>query len=207
MAAESVHSHDASSRNVAASGKRWLWPIAITAAVVVGLLLAPPYWSAAGLLKAAADEDVPRAAGFIQERRVERTIGDQASEAVQTQALKARDKGWPGAEAALESDKSPPLAAELSNPRAVTDLIRTHIPANGSRLAAAWSLARSDSSVWASAGTFSVAAPGGYVFTWKRRGLGWQLVNVEIPQHVIEAAAISGEQPIIEPEVEVFKHP
>jgi hypothetical protein len=207
MADSRVHSKTVSSNSAAASGKRWLAIPAVAAAVVIALLLATPYWSVAGLLKAAADEDEQHAARFIQERQVEQTIGEQTSEAVQTQAVKAVDKGWPGAEAALESDKSAPLAAKLSNVSAVTNLIRTHLPANGSRLAAAWHLASSDNSAWVSASAFRVHAPGDYVFSWKRRGLGWQLVDVEIPQHVIEAAAITGEQPIIEPQVEVFKHP
>jgi hypothetical protein len=207
QATASVNSRDGQPPHGLRPLRRWAGVALALLGIATLLFVVLPYWSAAGLLKAAADDDVGNAASFIQERQVEQTIGEQTSEAVQTQAVKAVDKGWPGAAAALESDKSAPLAAELSNIGAVTSLIRTHLPANGSRLAAAWDLASSDSSAWVSANAFQAHAPGDYVFSWKRRGLGWQLVDVQIPQHVIEAAAITGEQPVIEPQVEVFKHP
>lgn len=166
-----------------------------------------PYWSVAGLMKAAAAEDVGRAAGFIEERRVERTIRAQTSDAVQAQALKGVVKDWPGAEAALQSDRSAPLADALSNVAAVTDLVRSHLPVESSRLAVAWHLVRSGEGDLLPDGVYRINATGDYTFTWQRHRASWKLVDVSIPSHVIESAAISGESPVIQPEVESFKHP
>jgi hypothetical protein len=98
------------------------------------------------------------------------------------------------------------LASTLSSVPALTDLIRTHLIPEGSRLSTAWNLSRSDRAHRVG-NEFRVEAPGAYFFSWKREGARWQLVDVSIPQHVIEAAAISGENPVIERKVQVFAHP
>ncbi|MET0292642.1 MAG: hypothetical protein ABW136_09795 [Steroidobacteraceae bacterium] len=177
--------------------------LAATGAVLAWTL---PYWSVAGLLTAAAGNDVERAARFMQEHRVELALRERTSEAVRDQAQKAVSEGWPGAEQAIRTDKSRPLADELSNVAAVTDLIRTHLPVHGSRVAAAWHLMKSDEGR-RDGGDYRVSAPGGYEFHWARRGASWQLMDVAIPQHVIEAAAITGEDPVIQPAVQTFSHP
>jgi hypothetical protein len=181
-----------------------------TAAIAALALLsasALPYWSIAGLMLAAAESDVARAEGFMQERHVQLTIREQTSAAVKTQALKAAAQGWDGAEDALHEESSRPLADEISHAASVTDLIRTHLPAQGTRLATAWRLMRSGTGHWASGADYRIPATGGYEFGWQRLGARWQLVDVSIPPHVIEAAAITGPDPVIEPEVQVFKHP
>ena len=181
--------------------------VALTVAIFFALAWVSPYWSVAGLLQAAANEDVGRAARYIQEPHLEQGIRSQTSDAVRSQALKGVAAGWPDAERALASDKSAPLAATLSDLPAITQLIRTHIPVEGSRIAAAWNLARSDNGEWVSANEYRVKAPGDYVFSWRRATTSWQLVDVSIPPHVIEAASITGESPVIEPLVETFTHP
>jgi hypothetical protein len=131
----------------------------------------------------------------------------QTHAAVEAQAIKAVDKGWAGADLALRSDRSQPLAAQLSTLPAVTELIRSHIPANGSRLGAMQALWNSEHREWISASEYRVTTTGDYQFTWKRHADGWRLAKVSIPQHVLEAASITGPFPVIEPQVQVFKHP
>lgn len=186
---------------------RALAGIAIAMAAVLALVWALPYWSVAGLLKSASNNDFGQVEGYLDTGRIRNMISVQTHAAVQSQAVKGVDKGWSGAEAALEQDRSKPLAAQLSTLPAVTELIRSHMPANGSRLGAMQALWNSEQRTWVSAGEYQVTTTGDYHFTWKRHADGWRLAKVSIPQHVLEAAAITGPSPVIQPDTVTFKHP
>lgn len=180
-------------------------------AIALGALLvmvwALPYWSIGGLLKSASANDFGQVEGYLDTGRIRNMIRIQTHAAVAAQAATATEKGWAGATAALQSDRSQPLAAQLSTLPAVTELIRSHLPANGSRLGAMQALWNSTDREWISASEYRVTTTGDYQFSWKRHADGWRLAKVSIPQHVLEAAAISGPSPVIQPEVQVFKHP
>lgn len=186
---------------------RQLAGVAVAMGVVLALLWALPYWSIAGLLKSASNNEFGQVEGFLDTGRIRNMIAVQTHAAVESQAIKAIDKGWAGAEAALNSDRSRPLAAQLSNLPAVTELIRSHLPANGTRLGGTLALWNSEHREWLSASEYQVTTTGDYHFTWKRHADGWRLAKISIPQHVLEAAAITGPSAVIQPDVQTFKHP
>jgi hypothetical protein len=145
---------------------RVLTGTAVAMAATLALVWALPYWSMAGLLKAASNNDFGQVEGFLDTGRIRNMIRVQTHAAVESQAITAVEKGWAGAEAALHTDRSQPLAAKLSTLPAVTELIRSHMPANGSRLGALQAIWNSEHRQWLSASEYRVTTTGDYHFTW-----------------------------------------
>jgi hypothetical protein len=158
-------------------------PVIALVLLLLGFLFwLSPYWSVAGMARAAQAGDAELLSDYIDMPRVKESLKTQALVAAGAEIRKPKTSGWEAVGIMLGTVMIDRVVDGLVTPQTLAALLSQRLQdLTASRLTITARLIASDKAHWDDDRTFRVYVDERSALTWRREGLTWRLTSVAIP--------------------------
>lgn len=147
---------------------------------LIGVFAISPYWSIAGLYRAAMNDNPDAVADYVDFERLRQNLKGQVVTAMQPELAKASSDGrFAALGAALGTMFVDRMIDSFVTPEAISQAIKAGVgDADRSRVTTTFALIGRDAGDWVDTSTFRMRGENGTSFTWRRNGLSWRLTSM-----------------------------
>lgn len=141
-----------------------------------------PYWSVAGMARAARAGDAELLSDYIDMPRLKESLKSQALVAAGAEVRKPKTNGWEAVGIMLGAVMIDRVIDGMVTPETLAALLSQRLQdLTASRLTITARLIASDKAHWDDDRTFRVYVDERAALTWRREGFTWRLTSVAIP--------------------------